>query len=76
MAFGSAAAVAAAAAAAAFRSGVTDVIFPVGNKREYEDVPEDLKQGISPHFVDSYEQIYALAFPDNSSSSSQQAEGQ
>jgi Lon-like ATP-dependent protease len=53
---------------------VTDVIFPVGNKREYEDVPEDLKQGIAPHFVDSYEQIFALAFPD-SSSSSQQAEG-
>jgi Lon-like ATP-dependent protease len=62
-----------------FRSGVTDVIFPVGNKREYEDVPEDLKQGIAPHFVDSYEQIFALAFPDSSSSSdsssSQQAEG-
>ncbi|KAF6254413.1 Lon protease C-terminal proteolytic domain-containing protein [Scenedesmus sp. NREL 46B-D3] len=64
---------------AARRSGVTDVIFPVGNKREYEDVPEDLKQGIAPHFVDSYEQIFALAFPDSSSSSSdnssQQAAG-
>jgi Lon-like ATP-dependent protease len=57
---------------------VTDVIFPLGNKREYEDVPEDLKQGIAPHFVDNYEQIFALAFPDsssNSDSSSQQAEG-
>jgi ATP-dependent Lon protease len=57
---------------------VTDVIFPVGNKREYEDVPEDLKSGITPHFVDSYEQIFELAFPDSSSSSdssSQQAEG-
>uniref|UniRef100_A0A383VUK5 Lon protease homolog n=1 Tax=Tetradesmus obliquus TaxID=3088 RepID=A0A383VUK5_TETOB len=60
---------------AARRSGVTDVIFPVGNRREYEDVPEDLKAGIAPHFVDSYEQIFTLAFPDSSSSSSQQAEG-
>lgn len=52
------------------------MIFPVGNRREYEDVPEDLKAGIAPHFVDSYEQIFTLAFPDSSSSSSsQQAEG-
>jgi hypothetical protein len=36
---------------------VTDVIFPLGNQREYEDVPEDLKQGITPHFVDNYEQV-------------------
>jgi hypothetical protein len=40
------------------------VIFPLGNKREYEDVPEDLKQGITPHFVDSYEQVFDLAFPE------------
>jgi hypothetical protein len=36
---------------------VTDVIFPLGNQKEYEDVPEDLKQGITPHFVDNYEQV-------------------
>jgi hypothetical protein len=41
----------------ACRSGVTDVIFPLGNQKEYEDVPEDLKQGITPHFVDNYEQV-------------------
>jgi glycerate kinase len=43
---------------------VTDVIFPLGNKREYEDVPEDLKQGITPHFVDNYEQVFDLALPE------------
>lgn len=45
------------------RSGITDVIFPQGNKREYEEVPDDLKHGMTPHFVDSYEQVFALAFP-------------
>lgn len=55
-----------------FRSGVTDVIFPQGNKREYEDVPEDLKQGITPHFVDSYEQVFELAFPGYSHEQQQQ----
>jgi hypothetical protein len=45
------------------RSGVTDVIFPLGNQREYEEVPEDLKAGMTPHFVDSYEQVFGLAFP-------------
>lgn len=48
---------------AVHRSGVTDVIFPMGNKREYEDVPDDLKQGMTPHFVDSFEQVFELAFP-------------
>lgn len=51
------------------RSGVTDVIFPQGNQKEYEEVPEDLKQGITPHFVDNYEQIFQLAFPASSSQS-------
>lgn len=43
---------------------MTDIVFPLGNKREYEDVPEDLKQGMTPHFVDSYEQVFELAFPE------------
>lgn len=38
---------------------MTDVIFPLGNKREYEEVTQDLKEGITPHFVDSYEQVRA-----------------
>eukprot|EP00878_Enallax_costatus_P003848 GHUV01004064.1.p1 GENE.GHUV01004064.1~~GHUV01004064.1.p1 ORF type:complete len:283 (+),score=91.63 GHUV01004064.1:83-850(+) len=47
---------------AAKRSGVKDVVFPEGNRREYEEVPENIKQGITPHFVDDYEQVYELAF--------------
>ncbi|KAF8065961.1 lon protease [Scenedesmus sp. PABB004] len=48
---------------AARRSGVTDVIFPLGNQREYEEVPADLKAGVTPHFVECYDQVFALAFP-------------
>lgn len=54
---------------------MTDIIFPLGNKREYEDVPDDLKQGMTPHFVDSYEQVFDLAFPDAPAAQQQQQPG-
>ncbi|KAI8475159.1 MAG: Lon protease C-terminal proteolytic domain-containing protein [Monoraphidium minutum] len=46
---------------AARRSGVAHVIFPEGNRRDYEEVAADLKAGITPYFVSSYDQVYELA---------------
>ncbi|GLC44772.1 hypothetical protein PLESTB_001216500 [Pleodorina starrii] len=46
---------------AARRSGVRVVVFPEGNRPEYEELAEDIKQGVEPHFVSSYEQVYELA---------------
>jgi len=43
---------------------VQRVIFPEGNRRDYEEVAADLKRGITPHFVSTYEQVYALALGD------------
>lgn len=39
------------------RSGVAHVIFPEGNRRDYEEVAADLKRGVTPHFVSTYDQV-------------------
>ncbi|KAL4421915.1 hypothetical protein ABPG77_005199 [Micractinium sp. CCAP 211/92] len=47
---------------AARRSGVKHLVFPEGNRRDWEELTEDVKAGLDPHFVEHYDQIYALAF--------------
>jgi Lon-like ATP-dependent protease len=37
------------------------VIFPEANRKDYEEVAEDLKEGMTPHFVENYRQVYELA---------------
>jgi hypothetical protein len=40
---------------------VKRVIFPEGNRRDYEEVAADLKEGITPHFVSTYDEVFELA---------------
>jgi ATP-dependent Lon protease len=37
------------------------VVFPEANKHDWEELQEDLKAGLEPHFVEHYHQIFALA---------------
>ncbi|KAG2492403.1 hypothetical protein HYH03_009349 [Edaphochlamys debaryana] len=46
---------------AARRSGVKCVVFPEGNRHEYEDLAPEIKEGVEAHFVSSYDQVYDLA---------------
>lgn len=47
---------------AAFRSGVTTVILPEQNKKDYlEDVPEDIRAQLSAHFVSDAKQVLKIA---------------
>lgn len=48
---------------AARRSGVKTLIFPKDNLRDYEELPEYIRQGLAMHFVDHYDEVYAIAFP-------------
>ena len=48
---------------AARRSKVMELIFPKENLRDYEELPEYLKKGLKVHFVDSYHQVFPIAFP-------------
>jgi len=47
---------------AARRSGINTLIFPEGNRKDFEELPAYLKKGIKAHFVDEYEQVHAIAF--------------
>ncbi|XP_026405837.1 lon protease homolog 1, mitochondrial-like [Papaver somniferum] len=50
---------------AAKRSGVKTVLFPSANKRDYDELAENVKEGLSVHFVDDYSQIFDIAFSDD-----------
>ena len=48
---------------AARRSGLKTLIFPKDNERDYEELPDYLRKGIKVHFVEQYEEVYPIAFP-------------
>lgn len=39
------------------------VIFPEGNRADYEELGPELKQGVTPHFVAHYDEIFKLVLP-------------
>ena len=47
---------------AARRSGIKELVFPKGNQKDYEELAEEIKEGLTVHFVESYEEIYDVAF--------------
>ncbi|ADI38791.1 endopeptidase La [Waddlia chondrophila] len=47
---------------AARRSELETIIFPKDNIGDYEKLPEYLKEGITVHFVEDYQQVYKIAF--------------
>lgn len=47
---------------AAKRVGVTCVIMPEENKRDFDDLPAFIKEDIDVHFVSDYKDVYAIAF--------------
>lgn len=48
---------------AARRSGLKTLIFPKENLRDYDELPNYLKEGLKIHFVDHYDEIFDIAFP-------------
>ncbi|MCH9609396.1 MAG: Lon protease 2 [Chlamydiales bacterium] len=49
---------------AAKRSGLEVLIFPKENLRDYEELPDFLKKGLEVHFVEQYEEVFRIAFPE------------
>mgnify|MGYP001176964017 CR=1 FL=1 len=47
---------------AARRSKLTTLIFPAGNRKDYEDLPDYLQEGIEVHFVKTYDDVFPIAF--------------
>lgn len=48
---------------AAKRAGVKILIFPRENLRDYEELPDYIRKGLTAHFVDHYDEVFNLAFP-------------
>ncbi|HSX38177.1 MAG TPA: endopeptidase La [Chlamydiales bacterium] len=49
---------------AARRSKVNTLIFPKENLRDYDELPDYLKKGLEVHFVDNYDDVFKIAFPE------------
>lgn len=52
---------------AARRAGVTCIILPAENRKDFSDLPDYITEGLEVHFVDHYSQIYPIVFPKNQS---------
>ncbi|KAJ3070807.1 ATP-dependent Lon protease pim1, partial [Podochytrium sp. JEL0797] len=50
-------------AIAAKRSGVKDIIFPAANRSDWDELEGYVKEGLEPHFVAEYEDIFRVVFP-------------
>lgn len=48
---------------AARRSGLKTLIFPKENWADFEKLPEFIKEGLEPHFVTHYDEVYRIVFP-------------
>ena len=48
---------------AAAREGLTQLIFPAGNRKDVERLPEYIKRGIQFHFVSDYEDVFRVVYP-------------
>uniref|UniRef100_A0A1I7RL37 Lon protease homolog, mitochondrial n=1 Tax=Bursaphelenchus xylophilus TaxID=6326 RepID=A0A1I7RL37_BURXY len=49
---------------AAKRSGVNTVILPAENKKDYEDLADFVKSDVTIHFVEHYDDVFKIVFPD------------
>lgn len=47
---------------AARRSDIKTIIFPSANRRDFDELAPNVKEGLEVHFVDDYSQIFDLAF--------------
>jgi Lon-like ATP-dependent protease len=46
------------------RAGIKKIILPLANQRDYEEIPDYLKEGLAVHFADDYDKVYEQAFAD------------
>jgi Lon-like ATP-dependent protease len=50
-------------ALAAKRAGANVLLLPLANKRDYDELPDYVKQDIDVHFVSEYEEAFKILFP-------------
>lgn len=50
---------------AARRSRIMEVILPEANRRDYEDLPEHIRNGMTAHFASHYRDVFRIVFENN-----------
>ncbi len=45
------------------RFGINELIFPEDNRRDFEQLPDYIKEGITVHFADYFQDVLKVAFP-------------
>ena len=50
---------------AAKRSGVRTLIFPAGNRADWEELSADIREGIDAHFAETYADVFPIVFDDS-----------
>jgi ATP-dependent Lon protease len=48
---------------AARRVKVFELIFPAENRKDFQELPAHLKEGITPHFVEHFDDVLKVAYP-------------
>ncbi|MBR9921963.1 MAG: endopeptidase La [Bacteroidetes bacterium] len=49
---------------AARRVGISELIFPEANQRDFEELPDYIKEGLTIHFADYFEDVLKVAYKD------------
>jgi len=48
---------------AAKRVGITDIILPVDNRKDFEELADHIKEGIDVHYADYFDDVLKVAYP-------------
>merc|ERR1712070_266408 len=46
------------------RAGIKSIILPDANKRDYDEIPDYLKEGLDVHFAENYQTVFEVALGD------------
>lgn len=49
---------------AARRAGCKTLVFPQANRRDFEELPDYLREGLDVHFASHYDEVFSVAFPE------------
>ncbi|MBF0471803.1 MAG: endopeptidase La [Gammaproteobacteria bacterium] len=50
---------------AARRTGIFELIFPDANRGDFEELPDHIREGVTPHFVKHFKDAVAIVFPES-----------
>jgi ATP-dependent Lon protease len=57
---------------AARRAGITQVVLPAANKRDFDEIADYLKEGLDVHWAEDYQDVFAVALGGSSTAMNQQ----